>query len=64
MRLSAGQKKTMGPLPGLVIFADVIVGSLHISDSSLVIKSVKKTYKEHENIIFFLKGEQPSRLRL
>lgn len=44
-------KKTMGPPPGFVIFADVIVSSLHISGSSLVFKSVKKAYKEHENII-------------
>ena len=31
-------KKAMGLPPGFVIFADVIVGSLYISDSSLVTK--------------------------
>lgn len=41
-------KTTLSPFIALslVIFANVIVGSLHISDSSLVIKSVKKAYKE------------------
>lgn len=41
-------KTALSPLiaPSLVIFADVIVGSLHISDSSLIIKSVKKADKE------------------
>ena len=37
MRLSAGQK-IYGSPPGLVIFANVMVGSLQISDSSLVTK--------------------------